>query len=270
MKRVSSRIFAGLAALALAGGGITAAATAGNAATSDCASCINLASQQFPGDVAEVSGGTAQAGQKVILSAAGPFAAEDFTQLLQGSVQDFFNAGIIGPAVGQTWPNNPVYEFQYTPAGTESGLCLGTPATAANGVAVDLQPCGVNAQTTWIPLAIDDIGGFEPLINGTDTEVNTPFVLSAGSSAASKLTTHKLDLIAGPSTPRRCGGSRPACVWPRPRCGVGARASPQGTEPAMRMTRTFGFRTEHDTIRAPAPGDGITVCGRIPSPLYPT
>ena len=201
MKRVSSRIFAGLAALALAGGGITAAATAGNAATSDCASCINLASQQFPGDVAEVSGGTAQAGQKVILSAAGPFSAEDFTQLFQGTVQDFFNAGIFGPAVGQTWPNNPVYEFQYTPAGTESGLCLGTPATAANGVAVDLQPCGVNAQTTWIPLAIDDIGGFEPLINGTDTEVNTPFVLTAGSSAASKLTTHKLDLIAGTFNP---------------------------------------------------------------------
>ena len=201
MKRVSSRIFAGLAALALAGGGITAAATAGNAATSDCASCINLASQQFPGDVAEVSGGTARVSQKVILSATGPFSAEDFTQLFQGTVQDFFSAGIIGPAVGLTWPSNPVYEFEFAPGGTDTGLCLGTGTTAANGVAVDLQPCGVNAQTTWIPLTIDDIGGFQPLINGTDTEVNTPFVLSAGSSAASKLTTHKLDLIAGTFNP---------------------------------------------------------------------
>jgi len=201
MKPVRSKIFAGLAVLALAGGGTAAAATAGNAATSDCATCTNLAPQQFPGYVAAVSGGTAQVGQKVILSAAGPFSAEDFKQLFQGTVQDFFSAGIIGPAVGLTWPSNPVYEFEFAPGGTDTGLCLGTGTTAANGVAVDLQPCGVNAQTTWIPLAIDDIGGFEPLINGTDTEVNTPFVLSAGSSAASKLTTHKLDLIAGTFNP---------------------------------------------------------------------
>jgi hypothetical protein len=201
MERVRSRIFAGLAALALAGGGITAAATAGNAATSDCTICINLASQQFSGDVAEVFGGTAQAGQKIVLSAAGPFSAEDFEPLNEGTVQEFFNFGIIGPAVGLTWPNNNVYEFQYDPAGTKSGLCLGTPATAGNGVAVDLEPCGVNAQTTWIPLTIDDIGGFEPLINGTDTNVNTPFVLSAGSTAGARLTTHKLDLIAGTFNP---------------------------------------------------------------------
>ena len=201
MDRVRSRIFAGLAALALAGGGITAAATAGNAATSDCATCINLASQAFRGDVAAVSAGTAQVGQKVILSAAGPFSAEDFTLLNEGTVQQFFNAGIIGPAVGLTWPNNTVYEFQYTPGGTQTGLCLGTGTTAASGVAVTLQSCGVNAQTTWIPLTIDDIGGFEPVINGTDTDVNTPFVLSAGSSAGAKLTTRKLNLIAGTFNP---------------------------------------------------------------------
>jgi hypothetical protein len=201
MERVRSRIFAGLAVLVLAGGGITAAATAGNASTSDCATCINLASQQFKGDIAEVSGGTAQVGQKVILSAAGPFSSEDFKLLFQGTVKDFYAAGIIGPAVGLTWPKLSVYEFQFAPGGTDTALCLGSAATAANGVAVTLQPCGVNAQTTWIPLTIDDIGGFEPMINGTDTNVNTPFVLSAGSAAADKLTTHKLDLIAGTFNP---------------------------------------------------------------------
>jgi hypothetical protein len=50
-------------------------------------------------------------------------------------------------------------------------------------------------------LTIDQIGGFEPMINGTDTNVNTPFVLSAGSSAGDKLTTHKLDLIVGTFNP---------------------------------------------------------------------
>jgi hypothetical protein len=201
MERVRSKIIAGLAVLALASGGMAAAATAGNAATSDCTSCINLAVQQFPGDVAAVSGGTAKVGQKVILSAAGPFSAEDFTPAFQGTVQDFYSAGIIGPAVGLTWPNNSVYEFQYTPANTQTGLCLAASTTAANGVAVELEPCGVNALTTWIPLTIDQIGGFEPMINGTDTNVNTPFVLSAGSGVGDKLTTHKLDLIAGTFNP---------------------------------------------------------------------
>lgn len=200
MERVRSRIFAGLAVLALAAGGITAAATAGNASTSDCAGCINLAPQAFPGDVAAVFNGTEQAGQKIILSAAG-LSAEDFTLSNQGTVQEFYNVGIFGPAVGLTWPNNPVYEYEFSPFGINSGLCLGTAATAANGVAVDLEPCGVNAQTTWIPLTIDDIGGFEPLINGTDTNINTPFVLTAGATAAARLTTHKLDLIAGTFNP---------------------------------------------------------------------
>jgi hypothetical protein len=199
MERVRSKIFAGLAVLALTGAGITAAATIGNASTSDCANCINLAVQAFSGDVAAVSGGTAQVGQKVILSAAG-LSSEDFIQEFQGTVQDFYNAGIIGPTVGLTWPNLSVYEFQYAPGGSQTGLCLGTPKTAADGVAVDLENCGVNAQTTWIPLTIDDIGGFEPVINGTDTNVNTPFVLTGGSAGA-KLTTHKLDLAAGTFDP---------------------------------------------------------------------
>ena len=200
MERLRSKIFAGLAVLTLAGTGITIATTTGNAAASDCTNCINPASQAFSGDVAAVSGGMAQVGQKVILSAAG-LSAEDFILLNEGTVQDFYNAGIIGPAVGLTWPKNTVYEFEYAPAGVQSGLCLGTPKTAADGVAADLENCGVNAQTTWIPLTIDDIGGFEPVINGTDTNVNTPFVLTAGSSAGAKLTTHKLNLVAGTFDP---------------------------------------------------------------------
>lgn len=198
MERLSSKIFAGLAALSLAGTGITVAATTGNASASDCASCITLGSKAFSGDIAVVSGGTAQAGQKVILSTG--LSSADFILLNEGTVQDFYNAGVIGPAVGLTWPKNTVYEFEYAPAGVQSGLCLGTPKTAADGVAADLENCGVDAQTTWIPLTIDDIGGFEPVINGTDTNVNTPFVLTAGGAGA-KLTTHKLDLVAGTFDP---------------------------------------------------------------------
>src|SRR5580700_8666373 len=44
--------------------------------------------------------------------------------------------------------------------------------------------------------------------------------------------------------------------------------SPPGAH--ARHPATSGFRTEHDTRTAAGRGDGVTVGGRIPSPLYPT
>jgi hypothetical protein len=202
MERIKSKIFVGLAALALAGGTIAATEPAGHAATTACgATCVALASQALgTGSVSAVSAGTTQTGRAIILSAAGQFSTEDFTQENPGTVAEFYQAGVFGPAVGETWPSYPVYEYQYTPDGSETGLCLGIATTAADGVAVTLQPCGVTAKTTWIPLEIDDIGGVQPLINGSDTDVNTPFVLTT-SASGNKLTTHKLDLIDGTFNP---------------------------------------------------------------------
>src|SRR5579863_599685 len=100
MERVRSRIFAGLAPLALAGGLVVAAGTAGNAATTGCgATCVALVSQEFgTGYVIAVSGGTAQVGQQIILSAAGQYSAEDFTAEHVGTLNDFFQAGQVSAA----------------------------------------------------------------------------------------------------------------------------------------------------------------------------
>ena len=46
-------------------------------------------------DVSAVSGGTAGTGQPVILSAAAPSTTEDWQVAFQGTVNDFFNAGLI-------------------------------------------------------------------------------------------------------------------------------------------------------------------------------
>lgn len=80
MTGVKSRIFAGLVAPTLAGGTTAAAGSAGNAATTGCgASCAALAAQKWgTGFVSAVSGGAAQPGQPVMLSAAGQFPAENF------------------------------------------------------------------------------------------------------------------------------------------------------------------------------------------------
>jgi hypothetical protein len=208
MERVKSRIFAGLAAVALAGGTVTAVATSGQAATPQCTAtgytCVALASQEWgTGYVSAVSGGTAAKGQAIILSAAGEYSAEDFVLLNEGSVSNFctVDPGIISSAVCATWPSYQTYEYQYSPDGDQSGLCLGTAHTAANGTAVSLRPCGVDAETVWVPLTIDSINGVEPLIAGDDTNVNTPFVLTAGSASADQLITHKLDLVDGTFNP---------------------------------------------------------------------
>jgi hypothetical protein len=203
MDRVRQRIFAGLAALALAGGAVAAVETSGNAATVDCgASCTALAAQEWgTGYVVSVSGGTVTGGQTVTLTAAGLYNAEDFRALDDGTVAALYGAGLVGAAVGKTWPAFGGYEYEYAPGGIYSGYCLGTASTAAAGVAVGLQQCGVSARTLWIPLTIDAIGGFEPIINGSDTEADTPYVLTAGGTAGAGLTTRELDLVAGTFDP---------------------------------------------------------------------
>jgi hypothetical protein len=86
------------------------------------------------------------------------------------------------------------------PTATSPGTCLGASAPAANGTAVILQPCGIDSQTLWIPLDSDNSGVFWPLINGSDTVVNTPYVLTAGPVGTS-LTTSGLNTVGGAVSP---------------------------------------------------------------------
>ena len=203
MERANKRIFAGLAALALAGGVFAALGPGANAASSACgSSCLSLSAQSFgTADVGAVLAAAAGKPQYIVLSAAADTESEDFQADLQGKVIDFCNAGIMTGVVCTTWPNNSVYEYEYSPGNVESTLCIGTAAPAVNGTKVSLQPCGVNAQTTWIQLSIDTIGGYQPLIAGTDAVQNTPVVLTAGAAVGGKLTTHQLNLVNGTFNP---------------------------------------------------------------------
>jgi len=217
MQHVKSRIVAGLAALALAGGATAAVATAGNAATTGCSAtgltCAALASQKYgTGDVSAVSSGAATQGQPVFLATSGAFSTEDFILLNVSTVASIMNngtvasictniPGLLSSEICDTWPSYDVYEYEYAPDGDQTGLCLGTSETAVNGAQVSLQTCGVDSDTLWIPLGIDEIGGFEPLIAGSDTVVNTPYVLKAGTKVGDQLTTHKLDLVDGTFNP---------------------------------------------------------------------
>jgi hypothetical protein len=205
MERIRSRIITGLAALALAGGALAAAGPAAGAATPACgARCFNLFSQAAgTGDVMAVyfpRFGIPGKGQSVILSAAGNLSSEDWSVTDEGSVAQFYAQGIVGAAVGQTWPSYDLYEFRYTPNGKDSGTCLGARATAANGTAVILPPCGISSLTLWLSLNSDSSSGFVPVVNGSDTLVSTPYVLTAGPVGAG-LTTSELGMAGGAFNP---------------------------------------------------------------------
>jgi hypothetical protein len=200
-----SKMLAGAASLALVGGVAMAGGLSANAATPSCGhNCIDIFNRQFgtyrsPNFVMDVFRQGAKVGQPIILfrtSNSDP--AEDFTVSLQGSVSDFFAAGLVSSAVALHYgglaagaDDDFAYELEYAPYGVDSGLCVGVRATAMQGEGVTLQPCGVSAKTVWI---VDDGGSnfntgvslgdsprtspfYVPVINGSDTNFSHPFVL---------------------------------------------------------------------------------------------
>jgi hypothetical protein len=215
---IKSKALAAAATLTLVGGvaavGTLAAGTA-KAATPSCGdSCINIFSREFgthfrPNFVVDVLRQGERVGQPIILFRAANFdPAEDWTVAFQGTVADFFAAGLVSSAValhygciaGVNFPDCPfsvattgrprvdsnflAFENEYAPFGVESGLCLGVAATAFNDEGVTLQPCGVSAKTVWILDTLDQqftsawAHGYIPLINGSDTNFSQPFVLT--------------------------------------------------------------------------------------------
>ena len=196
---IKSKVLAAAATLTLVGGvGVAGALTAGtaSAATPSCGnSCIDIFSQQFgthksPNYVVDVLRQGEKVGQPIILFRTANFdPAEDFTVSFQGTVADFFAAGLVSAAVdlhygggAKGFPNDFAFENEYAPFGVDSGLCMGVAATAFNDEGVTLQPCGVSSKTVWIDDIFDSpntlFQGYIPVINGSDTNFSQPFVLT--------------------------------------------------------------------------------------------
>ena len=98
--------------------------------------------------------------------------ALDWTAASQGTVADFYAAGLVSsalalhygciptPLAGHNFPdcygqnteavNDWALEIEYAPYGVDSGLCMGLATTAITGEGVTLQPCGVSSRTVWV------------------------------------------------------------------------------------------------------------------------
>ena len=122
---------------------------------------------------------SARVGQPIILyRTSNTDLAEDFTISFQGTVADFFAAGLVSAALDLHYAKDWAYEIQYSPNGVGSGLCVGVGSTAVNLTPVSLQPCGASAKTVWVVDSANTIKGFYvPLINGSDTNFSHPYVL---------------------------------------------------------------------------------------------
>jgi hypothetical protein len=210
-----SKVAAAAATLTLVGGvGMAGALTAGSAsaATPSCGgNCVDIYSKQFgthksPNFVVDVLRQGEKVGQPIILFRTANYdPAEDWTAAYQGTVADFYAAQMVSPALalhygcipagmaGANFPdcygqtaqavNDWAFEIEYAPYGVDSGLCMGLATTAISGEGVTLQPCGVSSKTVWVVDTLDSIqttilGGYVPLINGSDTNFSQPFVLT--------------------------------------------------------------------------------------------
>ena len=182
---IKSKVLAAAATLTMVGGLGTAGALSASAATPSCGhSCIDIFSYEFghhssPNFVMDVKQGTTRAGTPIILyRSANNDAAEDFTVSFQGTVNDFYQAGLVSAALDLHYSHFAAFEFEYSPNGVDSGLCVGVGSTAANQTPVALEPCGSSSKTVWVVDSYDTIrGGYVPLINGSDTNFSHPYVL---------------------------------------------------------------------------------------------
>ena len=132
-----------------AGGTLTA-----NAATSKCgATCSDFYSRAFgTAFVFGVPKRACEVGQPAILARANRASrGEDFAVDILGTVHDFYHAGLLSRGLNALYSSLFVYEIDYAPGGSLSGLCLGTArAPGAGNPRVTLEPCGVTVKTVWI------------------------------------------------------------------------------------------------------------------------
>jgi hypothetical protein len=212
---IKSKVFAASAALTMVGtvgtaGLLTQAASATTPSCGD--NCATVFSRTFghhtdPAFVFDVWRQANKVGQAVILYRQGQYdPAEDFVIANQGTVSDFYEAGLVSPALvlhygggcttldscgtsglNDTFPDDYAFEIEYAPYGVQSGLCAGVASVARNKTPISLQPCGVSSRTVWVSdtsKAVDCVRGFSisrgyaPLINGSDTNFSHPYVMT--------------------------------------------------------------------------------------------
>jgi hypothetical protein len=177
---IKKKAFAVAATMTMIGGVSAVGLLPAMASTPSCqGDCVTGISQEFgPNFVFDVLRQGEKVGQPVILfRTSNTDPAEDFTLSDQGTVDDFNAAGLASDALALNYGTLEAYEYEYSPYGVDSGLCMGVGSTAANGTPVALEPCGASSKTVWVADTNLESDGYVPIINGSDTNFSHPYVL---------------------------------------------------------------------------------------------
>jgi hypothetical protein len=169
---IKSKVLAGAAALSVITGGLGVAAATANASTPSCGkSCVEISNG---GQVLDVYKRAATVNQKIILWGESNYdPATDFVASFQGTVNQFYKAGLATAALNLHYGWAPAIQIEYAPYGVESGLCVAS--YDVNGGPVTLRPCGLSAKSTW---ALVPAKGGDVLVNGADKNFSDPNVLT--------------------------------------------------------------------------------------------
>lgn len=180
---IKSKFVTAATTLAVMAGVGAAGTLTASAATPKCgAACSDFYSgatgTAFVLDTPNTAGRPGQA--LTLAKASGASKGEDFSVDALGTVRDFYRAGLLSGGLNKLYGGLLVYEIDYTPGATLSGLCLGTAGTPGAGTPVTLEPCGVKARTVWIfAQQKTDTGTFYALINAaTSNSFQQPYVLT--------------------------------------------------------------------------------------------
>jgi hypothetical protein len=186
---IKSKIFAGAASLMALGGVGAAGMVHASAATPSCGHrCIDLYNELWGRNyLLDSIGQGTRTGNKVILyQASNSDPALDWTIVGYNpnqptDVHDFYKAGLVSSAVDLHYSHDIAFEIEYSPLGRGTNECLGTARTAGYSTPVSLQPCGASSKTVWI-VDVQNVQSYSwqhyvPLINGSDTNFDDPYVL---------------------------------------------------------------------------------------------
>src|ERR1700722_19470039 len=137
--------------------------------------------------VSHPSGTGGTTGEAVTIAAASTTnQGEDWVLEIEGTVSDFYEAGLMSAQMNLHWGSDDVYEIDYAPDYTYTGECLGTSSSNGSG-AVTLQPCGGSAGTLWVADTA-----------GKNNNFSQPYSLAA-SSVGTQLTSTNLRALISSS-----------------------------------------------------------------------
>ena len=183
---IKKKVFAVAATITMVGGVSAVGLMSADASTPSCGgNCVTGYGEEYGASfVLDVLRQGEKVGQPIILfRASNSDPAEDFTYNDQGTVADFYTAGLVSEALTKNYATDEAYELEYSPYGVDSGLCTGVASTVSNGTPVVLEPCGSSSKTVWVVDSSDASGDYYPVINGSDTNFSHPYVLHYPGSA---------------------------------------------------------------------------------------